>query len=80
MIAGNTINTGLGKTGTPEDIAATNDDSYLNAGIEYFLDLSGDPANDDRVNAIILTTQQCFTAEFQKNTLIARISHPSPVA
>jgi hypothetical protein len=76
VITGYPVYSGLCQAGTPEYIAATNDDGNLYTGFANFKNLAGNPANDDRIYAIVFSTQQSFSAEFQKDTLVDGFIHP----
>ena len=80
MVAGHAVDSGLCEARSAEDVAAADDNGDPYTGLANFRNLTGDPANDGRIDTKILTTQQRFAAELQKYALVCGFSHPSPVA
>jgi len=77
MVTGYAIHAGASQSGSAKNIAPANNDADAEAQLHGFADFSRDSVQKDRVNTVVLRTQQRFTAEFQQYALIwcVRVFH-----
>ena len=72
VVAHHAVHARFGKTGTTEQVAATDDQTDLNTQLNQLLDLLGHPIQHRRINAETLGALQGFTTQLQKNTSVCR--------
>ena len=72
VVGGHPVHAGAREAGAPEDVAAPDDAGHLHSALLDLEHFAGDALEDQRVDAELSSSEQCFARELHENAFVRR--------